>query len=608
MYIHLIRYLKIVTILFLIFLPESVYSKDINFEASVNRNIVSLGQSVQLNLQFHGSTDIPAPELPEIEGFKSRYVGPSTMMSIVNGKMSSSITHIYRLIPLKTGKFKIGPLSFKYKGDTYVSNELTIEVVDSSISRERSSQKQQKRQISLKDRLFLEMKAGKSRVYLNEIIPLTIKLYISNLGVRDIQYPEINFEGFSADKFDKPRQYQETKNGIIYDVVEFRTNIFGTKPGKFTLGPAKIQANLIIKNQMSRRRSLFDDFFGRDPFFDDFFGRYELEPIELSSEKIPLTVLPLPEKDRPDDFAGAIGNFNLNIEVSPKQVKTGDPVTLKMIITGEGNFNTVTSPKLAQQKNFKVYEPQVRQEGNKKIFEQILIPTTDSIKEIPPVTFSFFNTSSGKYQTISKGPVPIIVTKPEKKEEITIMEAPQIAKRPLIKEKFGRDIIYIKESPGNLKRKGDYLYKNIFFLLAQIIPLLLLLSAWLIHKRREKLSSDIGYARRLSAPKKAKKGIHKAEKFLNDQNTAEFYDSIFKTLKEYIGDRFHLPSGGITADIVDDTLRTRGINENILTRIKDIFMDCDMARYAPAEFDTTKMKKTLQDLKEVINYLERNEI
>ena len=95
------------------------FAKDIRFEASVDRNKVSLGSAITLNLTFYGTRGMPAPKLSEIDGFQSQYKGPSTRMSMVNGKISSSITHIYTLIPMRVGKFRIGHLSFKHKKKSY---------------------------------------------------------------------------------------------------------------------------------------------------------------------------------------------------------------------------------------------------------------------------------------------------------------------------------------------------------------------------------------------------------------------------------------------------------------------------------------------------------
>ena len=583
---------------------SAVCADEIKFEATVSRNIVSLGQSIQLNLAFEGTKDVSAPDLPDIDGFQARYMGPSTMMSIVNGRMSSSITHVYRLIPLKTGKFSLGPFSFQKKGDTYVSNDLVVEVIDSASGRAPAPQRQRRETTSLKERVFLTMQAAKERPYINEPVPLTIKLYISGMSVRDIQYPEFSHEGFSAEQFGTPKQYQENKAGIIYDVVEFNTEVFGTQVGTFSLGPALIQANLVVKRQRRGHSSPLDGFFGRDPF-DGFFGGYQTEPIELKSDVVALSVLSLPEEGRPPGFQGALGEFDFHIEASPRAVQAGDPVTLKMTVSGKGNYTTVQSPVVDESKDFKVYEPQAKQEGNRKIFEQVVIPLSEGVQEIPPVSFSFFDTASGKYRTISRGPVPLSVEKPATREVATIIESAGTAQRTIVKEDFGRDIIYIKGAPGTLRKRGASLHTNPVFLVLHAVPLLLLVSVWIVQKRRERLSTDIGYARRLSAPKKAGKRIREAGRLLNKGQPLAFYDAVFKTLREYLGDRFHIASGGITADIIDNALKKKGVDETVLVQLRNIFGECDMARYASSELGPENMKNTLNALQEVIDHLER---
>ena len=85
-----------------------------------------------------------------------------------------------------------------------------------------------------------------------------------------------------------------------------------------------------------------------------------------------------------------------------------------MIIKGRGNFSTVTCPKFNAAKSFKIYDPEVKQEDGVKTFEQILMPDTDAVKEIPKITFSYFDTERKAYRIISKGPVPVKVAKSKK--------------------------------------------------------------------------------------------------------------------------------------------------------------------------------------------------
>jgi len=598
--------------LFLMGRTSDCFAKDIPFEVSADKNKVSLGSSLQLSLNFNGLQNMPAPELPEIKCFQCRYLGPSTMMSIVNGKVSGSITHNYMLLPVEAGVFKIGPFRIEHNGDKYVSNQIEVEVLKGQPQSSARSGSQQEpaaeEQIKdLGDRIFVKVKTGKSSGYLNEEIPLSIKLYVKGLAVKDIQYPEIEREGFSIGAFGKPDQYQELYKGINYDVIEFKVSVFGLKPGQFMLGPAHIKCTLLLRNAARRKQAFgaaspFDD-----DIFDNLFGGYQAYPLDLKSDGAMFTVFDLPSADKPADFAGALGNFSLEAGISPSEVKLGDPVTLEMIVSGNGNFSTVGAPRLDSEKGLKVYEPQVKQEAGRKTFEQVVIPVSMEVKEIPAVTLSFFDTQSGKYVTLKKGPFPVRINKPDKEEEFKIVEAirpPDSVSAPR-DEKLGRDILYIKDNPGKLKRTNSYLYKNKVFLGAQVIPLLVYLITLLLYVRKKRLDTDIKYARGLAAPRKARAGLAQAKKYLKKAEAAKFYDTLFLILREYLGDRFHLSSKGITISVIDEHLRKAGVEENVLSRLKDIFKECDMVRYASGSLGKEDMQSSLDGLEEIIDYLQR---
>lgn len=583
------------------------FAKELSFEATVDRNKVSLGNSFQMFLSFSNAQDMPAPELPNMDGFQSRYLGPSTMMSIVNGKVSGSITHNYLFLPTKTGTFKIGPFKFEHNGDKYTSNQLSVEVFQGQIQDTAQPENQPGPQINdLNDRVFVTIQAKKDKAYLNESIPLTIKLYVNRLGIRDIQYPEFNHEGFSTGAFEKPNQYQELHNGVNFDVIEFNTPIFGLRPGEFKLGPAHIKCNLIMRKQSTRRSPFTSQGAFDTDMFDDFFGRYETYPLDLKSGDIVFTVLALPEENKPVNFSGAMGNFSFEASAAPLEVKLGDPITLKMVVSGEGNFNTVGVPRFKSEKGFKIYEPQIKQEANEKRFEQIIMPMSEEAKEIPVLSFDFFDVGSGQYKTINRGPFPIIITKPEKEEEPKVVENKQFSSATLVKEeKLGRDIIYIKDNPGRMKKKNEYLYNNKIFLGLQVIPLLLYLIMALIYARKQRLKTDIRYARGLLAPRKAQAGIRQARKYLDKAEGRKFCDILFLTLQEYLGDKFHLSSKGITISVIDEHLRKEGVAEEVLVKLKEIFKECDMVRYASSQLSRENMRNSLAKLEEVIDYLQR---
>jgi len=587
---------------------DLIFASNIQFEATVDNARVSLGSSIQLNLSFYGTQNVSAPDISDIEGFQVRYAGPSTRMSIVNGRVSTSITHIYTLIPLKTGTFQIGPLSVTVNGQKLTSEPITVKVVSGSSSYPRKqSLPSQPAAEELKDRIFLTMEVSKSRIYVNEVIPLTIKLYVNQLAVRDIQYPQVAHQGFSLGEFDKPRQYRQNLGGVIYDVIEFHTHIFAVKPGKLTLGPVKLNCNIIVHKQSHRRPSSFDDFFNGffdNNIFDDFFNKYQTYPFVVTVPEIPITVLALPEENKPSDFKGAVGNFQLEAGISPREVKTGDPVTLTMTVSGEGNFDTVAAPVLQSGKGFKVYEPEVNQKSNTKIFKQVLIPQSEAVTNIPEISFSFFDPKAGVYRTISRGPFAITVTKPIGGGVKVIDNAQGFRELP-VKEHLGRDIVYIKESPGRLIKKGEYLYKKTWYWFIQIAVFIAFIILVVFYKHNERLRTDLRYARKLAAPKKAKKGIQQAHQLLKQGEGKEFFETVFRTLREYLSDRLHLPGAAMTIDTIEPELISRGIKKDMLEKLRGIFKTCDLMRYAPLEVDRTRMGDVFKDMKEVIDYFQR---
>ncbi len=586
-------------------------AKDINFEASVDSNIISIGESARLALTFYGTQDISVPELNNIDGFEARYIGPSKVMSIVNGRVSNSVTHNYTLLPLKTGDFELGPLRFDYRGDTYISNNIRIKVIEGPREKGEGPLGTASRP-DLSSRIFLTMSLGKTGAYINEPIPVTIKLYINKLAARDIQFPVFSQEGFSKADFEEPKQYREALGGLVYDCIEFDTRIFGTKVGGFKVGPAEVTCSLVLRRSGKRARTPFEeDFFGGgfdESYFDDFFSHYERYPMTLKSKESAVDIAALPSEGAPGGFSGSIGDFQFVLGVSQKDVRAGDPITLKMSIYGNGNFNTISAPKLEDAKGFKVYDPQVKTEDNHRVFEQVIIPESEDILEIPKINFSFFNPRTGRYETISRGPMPITVQKaPEAHERPKIVELPHRAARGAgleRREPLGRDIIYIKDSIGRLK-KGGPLYKNKGFLIIQLVPLLALLAVFITRRRAERLTKDVRYARLLRAPKAARRGIKKARRCLREEKPADFYDTIFTTLRSYLGDRFHLPTGGITRNIIDETLKAMRLDEEALKKLRELFDECDLARYASSRMSRERMNNSMANLESVISYFER---
>ncbi|MEA3489772.1 MAG: BatD family protein [Candidatus Omnitrophota bacterium] len=589
----------------------------VKLEAKLEQNKVYAGNPIYLYLTFRGTQDVERPEVSPVDGLKIKYVGPSSEVSIINGVVSRSITFTYLVIPLKGGQFEIGPFFAEYQGQMFKADPVILNssVTPGPLTGPKPAyvppdrDEPQASPPYVDDKIFLTMDIDRRVVYVNEVVPLTIRVYVDGMGLRDIEYPNYPHEGFSTGELAEPERRTELVKGVNYNVLVFKQDLFGIKEGDYVLGPGKLNCKMVVRRQPTRRfrSSLFGITIGDDDFFSSRFG-YKTYPIELESNEIPVTILPFPEEDRPEDFRGTVGDFALDVNITPKKVKVGDPVTMRMAIRGRGNIDTVTAPHLLKtdDENIKTYEPQVTKKKNKKIYEQIFIPKNDKVKELPAVSFSFFNPRTRKYETLRKGPFPIkVMAQPESERVVKMVSMPGEAQVFYPQEKLGKDIIHIKENIGNLRPRGRVLYGNWLFMTAQLVPLALFAFFYTGYRKKERILTDKSYARFLKAPKKAKVGLAKAKTLLKKKEVMPFYDAVFKTLQEYLANRFNLPLGSITCRVIEEKLRPAGCDEKILEMLRDVFSRCEMARYASSVPGGHEAEETMEKIKRVIDYLEK---
>ncbi len=576
-----------------------VLAEDISFEATVDSNQLTLGNSAHLMLTVKGTQKVDPVSLPQIDGFDARYVGPQTQVSVVNGNYSSSKVFIYSLFPNKAGHFKIPSISVVIDGKEYHSNPIAMDVSDSASANEGGGTSGALTAQSLQDKIMLIMGTPKREVYLHEQIPLSIKLLFTDVTVNDIQYPSLDLTGFIKQDFAPPAQTQEVINGRNFNVVDFKTFISPTRTGVLVLGPAKLQANLLYRSEGQGARSLFDS-----DVFGNFFTTYEKRILTANSQSFALNVLPLPEEGRPQDFSGAVGKFDFNAAISPSQVNVGDPITLRMTITGDGNLKAVTAPAL-NDPEFKTYDPQVKDEGGTKTIEQVIIPTSTAIKEVPAFNFSYFDTQEKQYKTITRGPFPVTVNAPKPGDEFKAVGFESSTPTVKTNEEVGRDIVFIKERLGSVRPQGYHIYQTIGFWLSIVIYWIIWSAILVLYILRRRIKTDERFARKFKAPRQARLGLEQAQEFMNKGNTKEFYTVVVKTLKDYLGNQLHIPSGGMTLSTVERTLGAKNIDEKVIQSIKTIFEAADMVRFASAQLDEGNMDKTFESVKSIIDHLER---
>ncbi|MBI4308941.1 MAG: protein BatD, partial [Candidatus Omnitrophica bacterium] len=447
---------------------------------------------------------------------------------------------------------------------------------------------------NINDRIFMTVSVPKTEVYLGERVPLTVKLFIAQLPMRNVQYPKMDKDGFGTDNFSQPRQYSQVLNGMKYDVVDFKTFIYPGRAGDLAVGPVKIEGGLLYKAQ-GRRRSggVFDD-----DFFNGFFDSYQERPVTVNSQALHLKVLDLPPEGKPANFTGAVGQLDFKASISPAEVKVGDPVTLRMAISGEGNLKSIPMP-VFNSNAVKTYEPQIKVEGNAKTLEQVIIPTGEKIIEVPPLYFHYFDPIDGRYKTLRQGPFPLKVTAPAPGQEFKAVGFTNLPQNNAQIQQVDYVQKYIKGPLEKLMALGK---QPKFWLM--LFGAGLLWGLWVLWMRfKDRLAKDTAFARRLNASRHAREGLNSAQKYLNTGEAREFYNAVFKTLSHYLADKFHKPAGSLSWDQAQGLLEQSKIPPEQIKAVKDLFDACDAVRFAGGRTNARRMGEDMAKLQAVIAFL-----
>jgi hypothetical protein len=580
----------------------------ITFEATVNSPRISLDEVLQLTLTITGVNDNLDPvSLPVLDGFSAKYLGPSTSVSIVNGDYHSERSFIYNLFPNRVGRFQIPPISATISGQTYTTKPIDVEVFQSSAqaaqtSSQPSDQNQAPSVESLKDKIFIMVSVDKTEVYLNERIPLTIKLLVNNIPIRDIQFPQFDKTGFMVDDFEKPAQSSQVVNGVRYDTVEFKTNIYPDRLGDLAFGPVQIQGNVLYKTGQGNPFNQDNNPFGAD-IFNSFFDSYATRPVTVTSQPIQLHVLPVPSENRPNDFSGAIGqSFDFQANVSPLQIKAGDPLTLKMVINGSGNFKNLKMP-VFQAPGFKTYAPQIKDAGDEKIAEEVIIPTSADIKEVPALHFSYFDTSIKDYKTITQGPFAIQVMAPSPDQEFKAIGFSDMSKESLTQHS---NQFSLGKLLGKIHHILGRLFRSIWFWIGLAVVLVTGISYSLWRRFQDRFRSDPAFRRRHIAVREARQALIPAEEYISTGKTKDFYALLSKVLRDYLGNKWHQSSAALSVGEILGHLKTVQIDETHIAQVKGILEQCDLVCFAGATFDSDKMRADLFQAQDLITHLERS--
>ena len=556
-----------------------LWANNVRFAVDGPRQVIQ-GQQFQLEYTLYNASGKDL-KLPEFKGCKVLYQGTSsgTSVSVVNGKVDrqTTETHVITLRAEKEGSYTFAPATISADGRTLSTNtwKLTVLPPDKASASSGRSGGQSSDNTTLFARLIL----SKSRIYEQEAVLATIKLYTQASGVQAENYSFPSFEGFVVQDIDLPQNTSfslENYNGVNYKVAVLKQCLlFPQRTGKITITPGKFDFQV-------ETYQLVNGPFGpmRVP---------QGVSRSVSTNTTSVEVMPLPS-GKPASFMGGVGDFSLSSSISSTHVKANEAITLKLTIKGSGNLKYLKNPELQLPNDFDTYDPKVDVNvkasaggvSGIRTVEYTTIPRFAGTFKIPAVEFSYFDIKSKSYKTLRTEAYEITVDKGapgsggktvtnfSNKEDLKLLN---------------QDIHYIKLDKMNLVQTPTLYIDNWVYWLWYIVPALAFIVFVIINRKQAKANANVALMKNRKANKVASKRLKVAGKYLKNHDREHFYDEVLKAVWGYLSDKLGLPNSELTKDNVAAELEKYGASAELIAEFNGILGRCEFAQYAPSQTD-----------------------
>ena len=559
-----------------------------SFRAELAPDSVGAGDAATLRLVFTDLGDVEAPTLPAVTNATIRYQGVSQQISIVNFSRSTSLIHQYQIQTQSPGLVQIPALSVEAGGQTFTSAPLTLRVGQGfDISRVG----------------FLRLVVPRPEVYVGETFPVEIRFYYRETPARQAP-PSLKLDGFIKGQQTVENLPPETITNLLYSVVRWNIALTAVKAGELTLGPAEFQTLYVFQTQRRSR--------GMNSLFEPLFGGGEQRQLTFQSEPLTLKVINPPATGRPPQFGGAVGQFRLNITASPTNVAAGDPVTVRVDITGRGNFDGLRLPELPAGAGFQLYpgtnsftpaDPLGL--SGKKTFEAVIIPESPGIHTLKWPVLAYWDPSAKTYRSDADHPLLIHVRPGSQSQAQPAGSIPGPAEprtppdsvNPKLELPILPDLGPLVDASPSRVTQPWFWWVLTFplwaYALSSLVP------TWKRHweaNRRPSVREEA--ERRLAAT------IRSMREAAGTGRSAEFFSHLSEALQQ----RFALSCGGLagsfTTEVVDQLLVPAGLAPEDANRLRGLLERIAEARFSP-DSSTTELAGLLTEAESILKILER---
>lgn len=603
------RYLRLLLMLPLLFVGKMAMAQTLAADAP---GVVTDAEIFKVIYTATGKVDkFNGPDFANFQVLAGPSQSTMSSTNIVNGKVTQSyeISFTYMLQASAVGKYTISPASVVIDGKTVSSKSLTIEVVKESdaaasgsqgggqSSQQSSSSRNQTGMGDIQLRLFL----NKTNVVKGEPVIATLKLYskAAIAGFEDVKFP--SFNGFWNQEIETPQNVEfqrETFNGSIYDAALLRKwMLLPQQSGEITIDPSELVCAVQVRNTSAGGRSIFDDFF----------DSYETVRKRVTAPAVKVNVKNLPA-GAPKSFTGGVGEFTMDVKVSPESVKSHEAASMTITISGTGNINLIDSPSVQLPPDFEVYDVKRNEKvssgsngtSGTKTFEYPFIPRSHGEFTLGPVEFSYYSIKSGKYVTLSSGEIPFNVERGSASDAMVVSSG---ADKQSVRV-LGEDIRFIRTAVPVLSADAAFLVASPLMYVILVTAILVFIVLSLTLKKYMKMKADVAGVRNRKANSVARARLKNAGAYLKQNLYSAFYEELHKALEGYVSDKFRLAMTDLNKDSIGQALKDAGRSEEMVNRLIALLDACEYARYAPSA-GTEAMSNHYKEAMEVISGIEK---
>jgi hypothetical protein len=557
--------------------PGLATGAEVKLQARVDQTEIAQDELVTLEVRLE-SPDPPSKwDIPATPDFEVVSEAPSQEQSIsLGGGGGVQIRSVYgvtrQLRPTRTGSLTIPAITATVRGHQYVTQPIAVKVTAAgAVPRAPSAgtapggsgpgaPRGGWAYHGLEKDVSLRAEVAPREVWQGEqltaaywlLVPYPIEGYESATAPR--------LEGFWQEPMETPRAPTPSQRGGALGYLLHRVALFPTRAGVLTVDSLALRGVTIPVRG------------GFNPF-----GGYVR--VDRESDPVAVKVKPLPPGAPPGFEPVNVGALSLEVKAAPERVAAGEPVTVRVTISGDGNLRALSPPRLPDVPGARAYPPsssdRTEERGGRLVgtrtVETVLVPDRAGELIIPSVEWPYFNPRTGKY---------VVAVAPALRVAVTPATGVATAPRGAAP---GSNVLAGALRPiraeAALRRAGAPPWRTPAFLALLLLPPLAYAGA--VVAERLRAGGDGGRASR-RAGRRAQRRLSSARRRLA-RDPAGAMGEIERALLGYAGGRLARPAAGLTREALAAALARAGAHPPAVRSLLRALELVDVSRYGAGD-------------------------